>query len=101
MTRCSGTGITNLSFRNSQPPDDLVLINGEVEALLDWLGDDRDLPRVLKMRLEEYTVAEIAEQLKCASRTIERRLHEIRTCFLERRQRPSWLARLRRPNTMF
>ncbi|MEM6473158.1 MAG: ECF-type sigma factor [Planctomycetota bacterium] len=47
------------------------------EALLDQLDDDM-LRTVAMLRLEGYSVNEIAEKLECAKRSIERRLNLIR-----------------------
>jgi DNA-directed RNA polymerase specialized sigma24 family protein len=62
------------------PPEDLVLAQLELEALLVLL-DDPTLQTILEMRIEEYTVAEIAERLDFSVRTIERKLGEIRECY--------------------
>jgi ECF sigma factor len=77
------------------PPDDLVLVRDELEALIGWLGVDPDLKSVLQMRCDEYTVAEIAERLGCATRTVDRKLREIRGRYKARQGRQPWLARVR------
>lgn len=47
-------------------------------VLLDGLGDDT-LRRIAEWKLEGYTNEEIAEQLACVPRTIERKLEQIRS----------------------
>jgi RNA polymerase sigma factor (sigma-70 family) len=49
----------------------------ECERLLDVLDDD-GLRQVVLKRLEGYTCDEIAEQLGCATRSVERRLQRVR-----------------------
>jgi DNA-directed RNA polymerase specialized sigma24 family protein len=41
--------------------------------------DDKDLEAVALLRMEGYTVAEVAARLECAPRTVKRMLHLIRT----------------------
>ena len=56
------------------------LFASELMDQLDSLGDDR-LREIAAKKLEGFTNAEIAEQLDCAVRTIERKLGRIRTCW--------------------
>jgi RNA polymerase sigma factor (sigma-70 family) len=58
-------------------PDFAVLVAEQFHALLQALPDD-ELRQVARLRLEEYTNAEIAEKLSCSERTVERKLALIR-----------------------
>ena len=48
------------------------------ERLLEHLGD-ADLRRIALLKMEGYTALEIAEQMNCAPRTVERKLRLIRS----------------------
>lgn len=54
----------------------------EFERLLAILPDE-SLRQIALLRLEGHAVEEIAQQLECVTRTIERKLHRIRTIWLE------------------
>jgi DNA-directed RNA polymerase specialized sigma24 family protein len=54
-----------------------VLLAEEYRRLLGLLGD-ADLQRLAVLKMEGYTVAEIAAQLERVPRTVKRRLHLIR-----------------------
>lgn len=54
----------------------------EFERLLAILPDE-SLRQIALLRLEGHAVDEIAGQLECVTRTIERKLHRIRTIWLE------------------
>jgi RNA polymerase sigma factor (sigma-70 family) len=58
-------------------PEFVVLLAERVERLLDHLGDE-DLKTLTIGRLEGYTNEELAKQLGCSLRTVERRLRLVR-----------------------
>lgn len=58
-------------------PEMAGLLAEEFERLMSALSDDM-LRRIALLRLENYTVVEIADQLKCSLRTVKRRLALIR-----------------------
>lgn len=58
-------------------PDFAVLVAEQFQFLLGLLPDD-DLRLIARLRLEEYTNAEIAARLGCSERTVERKLALIR-----------------------
>jgi DNA-directed RNA polymerase specialized sigma24 family protein len=59
-------------------PQFAVLVADHLESLLKLLPDE-DLRRIVRLRLEAHTSAEIADQLRCSERTIERKLVLIRS----------------------
>jgi DNA-directed RNA polymerase specialized sigma24 family protein len=67
------------------PQEAQVLAQLEIEDLLEYL-EDPQLQEILKLRLMEYTVEEIADFLHVADRTIERRLNKIRELYLRSRR---------------
>jgi DNA-directed RNA polymerase specialized sigma24 family protein len=58
-------------------PEFAVAVAEEFQRLLDRLGDD-GLRQVALWRMEGYTALEIAAQLGCVPRTVERKLRAIR-----------------------
>lgn len=62
-------------------PDLAVLVREQVDVMLEVLDDD-SLVRVAKLRLEGYLVEEIAKELNCATRTVERKLALIREIWI-------------------
>ncbi len=62
---------------SSLPPDMLVEIAEDCQAMLDALGDEM-LQTIALLRIEGYSVQEIADRLGCAKRSVERRLQLIR-----------------------
>jgi DNA-directed RNA polymerase specialized sigma24 family protein len=58
--------------------DDLVQMDARIDDLFEKLGDD-ELRRIARLKFEGYSNNEIAIQLSCVVRTIERRLHRIRS----------------------
>jgi RNA polymerase sigma factor (sigma-70 family) len=58
-------------------PEFAVEVAEQCERLLDRLGDDQ-LRSIALMKMDGYTVAEIAQQLSCGQRTVERGLQSIR-----------------------
>jgi RNA polymerase sigma factor (sigma-70 family) len=64
-------------FANSPGPATLNILAAEYERLLNSLGDET-LRHIAELRVQGYTVDEIAEQFDVARRTIHRKLHLIR-----------------------
>jgi DNA-directed RNA polymerase specialized sigma24 family protein len=64
------------------PPDLEVMALDSCEQLLAALGDDT-LRRVAQLKLEGYTTDEIAQQIQCKPRTVERKLNRIRVLWSE------------------
>jgi RNA polymerase sigma factor (sigma-70 family) len=62
---------------NEPTPEVAGLVAEEFGRLLNGLGDDM-LRKIALLRLENYTVVEIANQLDCSLRTVKRRLASIR-----------------------
>lgn len=62
----------------AQSPEMLAEFTGECEKLLDAL-EDETLQTIALLRMEGYSVQEIAERVGCAKRSVERRLNLIRT----------------------
>ena len=62
---------------NSPTPEFVNMISEEVERLLESL-DDSGLRHLVVAKMEGYTNREIAQQLGCSERTVERRLKLIR-----------------------
>lgn len=58
-------------------PDELVILSEEYQNLMSRLGDRR-LRNIAMLRIEGYTVTEIAEKLSIAKRSVERKLRLIR-----------------------
>ena len=58
-------------------PEFAALVTEQCERLLDELGDD-SMRRIVLLKLEGYGNGEIAEQLGCGLRTVERKLKRIR-----------------------
>ncbi|HKB35018.1 MAG TPA: ECF-type sigma factor [Gemmataceae bacterium] len=61
-------------------PEFAVSLAEHFEALLAKLPGD-ELRQVARLRLEEYSSAEIAERLGCTERTVRRKLILIRSCW--------------------
>lgn len=62
-------------------PEFAAMMAEQYVELLDRLGDET-LRRVATMKLDGYTNEEIAEQLHCGLRTVERKLGVIRATLL-------------------
>ncbi len=59
-------------------PEFAAAVAEECQRLLQRLGDC-ELERVALLRMEGYTVAEVADRLGCAPRSVKRKLALIRT----------------------
>ena len=80
QTKAAGTGMIWSFDRlvgQDPTPDHLAILSEEYTLLMSKLRDDR-LRRIAALRIEGYTVAEIAENLGIARRSVERKLHLIR-----------------------
>jgi RNA polymerase sigma factor (sigma-70 family) len=84
----AGSDPASIGFRldqlvGSEPTPDLVAVLGEEhDRLLDLLRDDR-LRQVASMRIEGYTVQEIAERMQIGKRSVERKLDLVRKRWTE------------------
>lgn len=75
---CSDDPMTLAEFAGDAPtPDFVLMMTEECQRLVGRLADPQ-LQALALAKLEGYTNAEIAEQLKCSERSIERRLRLIR-----------------------
>src|SRR5262249_57444730 len=61
-------------------PEFAVSLAEHFQALLARLPGER-LRQIARLRLEEYSAAEIAQRLGCAERTVNRKLVLIRSCW--------------------
>jgi RNA polymerase sigma factor (sigma-70 family) len=74
----SGHGSPLAQVLGHEPsPEFAALLGEQYRRLLDLLGDP-ELQRVAVLKMEGYTVDEIAEQIGCVPRTVKRRLRLIR-----------------------
>lgn len=71
-----GLGLEDLIAADLSPSEAAQVI-GQCQEMLDALGEE-SLIRVATMKLEGYTNEEIANELSCAVRTVERKLFRIR-----------------------
>jgi DNA-directed RNA polymerase specialized sigma24 family protein len=63
-------------------PEMLAQFTDDARAMIDMLQDDT-IKTIALLRMEGYSVEEIAERLECGKRTIERRLTLIRKTWSE------------------
>ena len=77
----SPVGIDHVSGREVSP-DLLAQFTDDCRDLLDMLKDDT-LKTIALLRMEGYSVDEIAERVGCAKRSVERRLNLIRQTWKE------------------
>lgn len=75
--------VTQAARTRELPPDQFAVAVEEAEKLLEALPDE-SLRRVALRKLAGYTNEEIAEELGCVGRTVERKLERIRNKWLER-----------------
>lgn len=66
-------------FKNNDPSPEMIASTAEAyEGLMNLLGDEK-LRRIATWKLQGFTHAEIAAELNCAERTVERKLERIRS----------------------
>jgi RNA polymerase sigma factor (sigma-70 family) len=83
----TGNGLALLQIIGSEPtPQMAAQLAEECQRLLKVLGND-NLQTVAQLRLEGYTVEEIAAQLDCVPRTVQRRLRAIRKIWEQEEER--------------
>ena len=69
-------------LRTFEPsPEEQAILRSRYELLMDALKDDQ-LRRIAELRLEGNTTREIADLLKLAHRTIQRKLELIKRCWI-------------------
>ena len=73
----SQAGMENLAGEENMAGDYVVEMQESLEQLLDLLPDD-EYRAIANMRMEGHSNQEIAEELGCTERTVERRLQRIR-----------------------
>lgn len=78
---CGGAGI-NAVGDHEQAPDVLAEVSESCAQLLDALPDE-SMKRVVLLKFQGATNGEVAEELKCTRRTIERKLERIRRIWVE------------------
>lgn len=76
-----GDGINEVGG-NEQPPDELAEISESCTLLLSALPDEA-MKRIVLHKFQGATNAEIAGELNCTERTIERKLERIRRIWIE------------------
>jgi DNA-directed RNA polymerase specialized sigma24 family protein len=74
-------GIGNVAGKMASP-EMLAQFTDDARAMIDMLQDDT-IKTIALLRMEGYSVEEIAERLECGKRTIERRLTLIRKTWSE------------------
>ena len=67
---------------NQSPPDELAAVSESCAQLLDALPDDT-MKRIVLLKFQAATNAEIASELNCTERTVERKLERIRRIWME------------------
>jgi DNA-directed RNA polymerase specialized sigma24 family protein len=77
LSDLEGLGVDEL-LGNEPTPELAAQVSEECHRLLDRLGDDT-LRRLAQRKLEGYTNAEIAAELRCVESTVERKLQRIRS----------------------
>lgn len=80
-TRQSGHGIGRVPG-GAASPDMLAQFTEDAKVLIDMLNNDT-VKTVALLRMEGYSVDEIAERMECGKRTVERRLTLIRRTWSE------------------
>jgi DNA-directed RNA polymerase specialized sigma24 family protein len=76
-----GAGINEVGG-NEQPPDELVEISESCTQLLAALPDEA-MKKIVLLKFQRATNAEIASELRCTERTVERKLERIRRIWME------------------
>ena len=68
-----------------QTPAQLVIGRDDCDRFLESLNDEV-LRKIVQLRLEDYTIAEISERLNCCVATVNRKMERIRELWEERRR---------------
>ncbi len=76
-----GVGINQVDGKQL-PPDELAVVSESCVQLLDALPDEA-LKKIVLFKFQGATNAEVAEELKCTERTVERKLERIRRIWIE------------------
>lgn len=76
-----GAGINQVNGKQP-PPDELAEVSESCSQLLDALPDDT-MKRIVLLKFQGSTNFEIASELNCTERTIERKLERIRRIWIE------------------
>ncbi len=82
MLRQVGAEILEQLADQSPGPEELALAKLEIEALLDHRNSPL-VTKIVRMRLDQYTIEQISEQAGLAIRTVERKLSGVRESYLE------------------
>ena len=77
-----GAAGINAVVGDQSPPDELAEVSESCAQLLDALPDDT-MKRIVLLKFQRATNAEIAGELKCTERTVERKLERIRRIWIE------------------
>lgn len=67
---------------NQQSPDMLAEVSGSCAALFDAIPDET-MKKIVLLKFQGATNGEVADELKCTERTIERKLERIRRIWVE------------------
>ena len=81
-------GIGNVPDRGAPTPEVLAQFSDECEHLMNLL-EDETVKAIAILRIEGYSVDEIAERVGCAKRSVERRLKLIRKTWSHAAESPS------------
>ena len=77
-----GVAGINAVVGDQSPPDELVEVSESCAQLLDALPDEA-LKKIVLLKFQRATNAEIASELKCTERTVERKLERIRRIWIK------------------
>ena len=77
-----GAAGINAVVGDQSPPDELAEVSESCDQLLDALPDEA-MRKIVLLKFQRATNAEIASELKCTERTIERKLERIRRIWIE------------------
>ena len=77
-----GAAGINAVVGDQSPPDELAEVSESCAQLLDALLDDT-MKRIVLLKFQRATNGEIASELKCTERTVERKLERIRRIWIE------------------
>lgn len=77
-----GAAGINAVVGDQSPPDELAEVSESCAQLLDAIPDDT-MKRIVLLKFQGVTNAQIASELKCTERTVERKLERIRRIWIE------------------